>query len=318
MHRKPFQKNSEQKQRFSQKGNPIFCIIPLLKRLIHLSFRHKPFWVAFVKPWKKVCLSQQSCVKFLTKMHWSCSNKHLTMKQSVVRVICVAWQKSKRVILCTLAVFALLLITGSRYTSIKWTTPSKDTSDSFTPRTGTTNSTPEWVQTFHVQKVPFSKVKTPIVFYSYYRSTFFSKCLESLALNAKDIDESTPCIFVLYRTEIGTEKNVSDTLQAIETVNFCKKIVWQINKNEPPAVLSAANYKRIWWKTTRMIFEREGECISSVIIRLICSHHITKHLRFDYKTVLTCRNNHAQSLSCNHSRTKSQNFKPKNAARIGN
>ena len=41
--------------------------------------------------------------------------------------------------------------------------------------------------------------------------------------------------------------------------------MWQVNKNEPPALLSAANYKRIWWKTTRMIFERVGECMSSVI-----------------------------------------------------
>ena len=141
----------------------------------------------------------------------------------------------------------------------------KNTSNSFAERTNTTNSIPDWVQIFHVPKIPFSKVKTPIVFYSYYRSTFFSKCLESLALNANDIDESTPCIFVLYRTEIGTEKNVSDTLKAIERVNFCKKFVWQINKNEPPALLSASTYKRIWWKTTRMMFEREGEYMSSLI-----------------------------------------------------
>ena len=63
---------------------------------------------------------------------------------------------------------------------------------------------------------------------------------------------------------MGTEKNISDTLQAIERVDLCKKFVWQVNKNEPPAVLSAVSYKRIWWKTTRMIFEREGECMSSV------------------------------------------------------
>ena len=104
------------------------------------------------------------------------------------------------------------------------------------------------------------------MFYSYYRSSFFSKCLESLALSANDIDESTPCTFLLYRTKVGTDKNVSGTLEAIERVNFCKKFVWQINKDEPPAVLSAANYKVIWWKTIKMMFEREGEHMLSVVV----------------------------------------------------
>ena len=77
----------------------------------------------------------------------------------------------------------------------KTTTPLlKNTSNSFTKRTNTTtNSIPEWVQTFHVPRVPFRRVKTPFVFYSYYRSTFFSKCLKLLALSAKDIDTYTPC-----------------------------------------------------------------------------------------------------------------------------
>ena len=48
--------------------------------------------------------------------------------------------------------------------------------------------------------------------------------------------------------------------------NFCKKFVWQINKDEPPAVLSAANYKVIWWKTIKMMFEREGEHMLSVVV----------------------------------------------------
>ena len=135
---------------------------------------------------------------------------------------------------------------------------------STTTTTTTQPILPQWVHRFNLPKIKFQPTKTPIVFFSNYRHQYLSKCLDSMARSANDMDPSTACIFVLHRTKTSTDKQVGDTLEAIANVTFCKTYLWEVNKNDKPAVLSAAHYKRHWWNVIRKIFGREGKLFNGL------------------------------------------------------
>ena len=117
---------------------------------------------------------------------------------------------------------------------------------------------PPWVEVWKLPTTSFTPQKFPILFFSNYRHAYFTKCLQSIRQSAEDIDNSTACIFVLQRTTKVSNADIEKTKAAIEKVNFCKKFVWEANKDGPASVLYAANYKKHWWKTVSKIFKREG------------------------------------------------------------
>ena len=117
---------------------------------------------------------------------------------------------------------------------------------------------PPWVEVWKLPTTSFVPQKLTILFFSNYRHAYFTKCLQSIRQSAEDIDNSTTCIFVLQRTTKVSNADIEKTKAAIEKVNFCKKFVWEANKDGPASVLYAANYKKHWWKTVSKIFKREG------------------------------------------------------------
>ena len=116
---------------------------------------------------------------------------------------------------------------------------------------------PKWIERFAAPHwSEFKPWRGVFVFFVSYRYGYLRRCLESIAFASADIDRSSVCIFALDKTPITTDGEVSQTLDVIRNVTFCKVVVWKVESE--PGRSQEKNYalklKRHWWFVLESVF----------------------------------------------------------------